>query len=71
VPFLALSCGAALAGLLPNPPITRDQVRLLKCDNVVANKARTLFDLGVTATSVDVVLPTYLDRYRPGGMFRS
>jgi len=71
VPFLALSCGAALAGLLPNPPITRDQVRLLKCDNVVANKARTLVDLGFTATSVDVVLPTYLDRYRPGGMFRS
>ncbi|MBL6595578.1 MAG: complex I NDUFA9 subunit family protein [Candidatus Puniceispirillum sp.] len=71
VPFLALSCGAVLAGLLPNPPITRDQVRLLKCDNVVANKARTLVDLGVTATSVDVVLPTYLDRYRPGGMFRS
>jgi len=30
-----------------------------------------LVDLGVTATSVDVVLPTYLDRYRPGGMFRS
>ena len=71
VPFLALSCGATLAGLLPNPPITRDQVRLLKCDNVVANKAQTLVDLGVTATSVDVVLPTYLDRYRPGGMFRS
>jgi uncharacterized protein YbjT (DUF2867 family) len=71
VPFLALSCGAAFAGLLPNPPITRDQVRLLKCDNVVSKKARTLADLGVTATSVDMVLPSYLDRYRPGGLFRS
>ena len=71
VPFLVLSCGAAFAGLLPNPPITRDQVRLLKRDNIVGKGARNLADLGVTATCIDVVLPTYLDRYRPGGLFRS
>ena len=71
VPFFALSCGASIVGLLPNPPITVDQVRLLKCDNVVSEGLRTLRDLGVTPTSVDTVLPSYLDRYRPGGLFAS
>lgn len=69
VPFLALSCGASIAGLLPNPPITVDQVRLLKSDNIVSKGARTLSDLGITPTCVDAVLPNYLDRYRPGGLF--
>lgn len=69
VPFFAMSCGASIAGLLPNPPITVDQVRLLKCDNIVSEGAQTLSDLGVTPTCVDAVLPTYLDRYRPGGLF--
>ena len=40
-----------------------------KCDNVVSEGVRTLRDLGVTPTSVDTVLPSYLDRYRPGGLF--
>jgi NADH dehydrogenase len=71
VPFFALSCGASVAGLLPNPPITLDQVRLLKRDNIVSKGARTLSDLDLTPTCADVVLPTYLDRYRPGGLFRS
>ena len=70
IPFAALSCGALIAGLLPKPPITVDQVRLLKCDNVVSSKALELSDLDLTPTCADVVLPTYLDRYRPGGLFR-
>jgi hypothetical protein len=65
-----LSFGAAFAGLLPNPPITRDQVKLLKQDNVVAKRASGLADLGIVATSVESVLPSYLDRYRPRGLFR-
>jgi NADH dehydrogenase len=71
VPFFALSCGAVFAGLLPNAPITPDQVRLLKYDNIVGEKALTLADLGITPTCVDAVLPTYLARYRPGGLFES
>jgi NADH dehydrogenase len=71
VPFFALSCGASVAGLLPNPPITVDQVRLLKSDNIVSEGARTMSELDVTPTCADAVLPTYLNRYRPGGLFRS
>jgi len=50
---------------LPVPPLTRDQVELLKRDNVVAEGARTLADLGVTPTPIELVVPDYLARYRP------
>ena len=69
IPFAALSCGALIAGLLPKPPITVDQVRLLRCDNVVGTGALELTDLNLIPTCADVILPTYLDRYRPGGLF--
>ena len=71
VPFVLLAFGATFAGLLPNPPITRDQLKLLKQDNVVAKRASGLVDLGIVATSVESVLPSYLDRYRPRGLFRN
>jgi uncharacterized protein YbjT (DUF2867 family) len=70
VPFAALAVGARVAGLLPNPPLTTDQLRLLKLDNVVAKGALKLADLGIVATSIDAVVPSYLARYRPGGLFR-
>ena len=56
---------------LPKPPLTRDQLRLLESDNVVGAGALTLADLGITAQAVEAILPTYLDRYRPGGRFGS
>ena len=70
VPFAALAVGASVAGLLPNPPLTSDQLRLLKVDNVVAEGALKLADLGIVATCIDAVVPSYLARYRPGGLFR-
>ena len=70
VPFGLLAFGTTFASLLPNPPITRDQLKLLKQDNVVAKRASGLADLGIVATSVESVLPSYLDRYRPRGLFR-
>ncbi len=56
-------------GLVPNPPLTRDMMRQLRVDNVVAPGARTLADLGVVPTSLNAVLPAYLARYRRGGRF--
>ena len=70
VPFGALAMGARVAELLPNPPLTIDQLRLLKLDNVVAKGALKLADLEIVATSIDAVVPSYLARYRPGGLFR-
>ncbi len=54
------------------PPITRDQVEMLKRDNVVGEGMPGLADLGVTQPSaVEVVIPTYLFRFIVGGTFTS
>ncbi len=74
LPFaLAPMAGLAgeIMGLAPfmKPPITRDQIRLLKSDNVVSEGALTLADLGVTPHAAEAILPTYLYRYRKYGQF--
>lgn len=52
--------------LLPTPLLTRDQVELLKTDNIVSNDAKTLSDLGLSPTPIEMIVPTYLARYRLG-----
>ena len=42
---------------------------LLKRDNVVSSTALGLADLGVTPTSVEAVIPSYLWRYRAKGEY--
>ncbi|MCG8548751.1 MAG: complex I NDUFA9 subunit family protein [Alphaproteobacteria bacterium] len=69
IPFWLGSLIGTFAGLLPVPPITRDQVAMLRADNVVSGDLPTLKDLGIEATAAEVILPTYLDRYRRGGRF--
>ena len=66
--WLAKFQGAMLS-LLPNPPITPDQVETLKCDSVVSEGSYTLEDLGIIAESMDLILPSYLEAYSPGGEF--
>ena len=56
-------------GLIENKMVTRDQVKLLAVDNVVAPGARTLADLGINPTAYAAVLPEYLWRYRPSGQY--
>jgi NADH dehydrogenase len=51
------------------PPLTADQVELLKVDNVVSGQFPGLADLGVTPETVEALLPTYLYRFRKGGQF--
>ena len=60
---------ARVMAILPNPPLTADQVELLKRDNVVSTGALTLATLGITPTAVEAILPTYLDRFRKGGWY--
>lgn len=64
LPFSLASLQARLLELLPVPLLTRDQVELLKTDNVVGSDARTLADLGLAPTPIELVVPTYLDRHR-------
>ena len=57
----------AILGLTPQ--ITRDQVDLLVHDNVVRPGAQDLASLGIVPTAAEVILPTYLDRFRIGGRY--
>ncbi len=68
LPLFLAKILALLTWPLPNPPITGDQVKLLKKDNIVSESAisegRTLTDLIHTAPhSIDSVIPSYLDRF--------
>lgn len=70
LPFGLAAFQARLTSMLPNPPLTPDQVELLKSDNIVSSGAMNLASLGIAPTAAEVVLPTYLDRFRRGGWER-
>ena len=65
VPYVVGRLQASILQLLPNPPLTRDQLRLLEQDNVVTPGARTLADLDISPASVESVVPSYLCRFPP------
>ena len=69
VPFWLGSILGLFGGLLPTPPLTVDQVKLLKKDNVASGKLPGLRDLGIPPTAAELILPTYLDAYRRGGRY--
>ena len=58
---------AAVAGMgcqwLPRPPFTRDQIELLKYDNIVSKNAKKCADLGIRPNAVEMIVPTYLSRF--------
>lgn len=69
VPFGMAMLMAGVLQLFPKPLLTTDQVELLKTDNVASGDLPTLVDLGIDPTGAEGIIPTYLDRYRPGGRF--
>ena len=69
VPFEAASLLAFFAEFLPKPPLTRDQVKLLKIDNIVSGDHPTLSDLGINPTAAELILPQMLEPYRRGGRY--
>lgn len=65
---------AVTLGLMPDAlRLTRDQVALLRHDNVVSDEAvredRTLAGLGIVPTALEAVVPSYLIRFRKTGQF--
>jgi len=71
VPFWLASLEASWLQFLPNPPLTPDQVRLLKHDNVMSPGALALCDLGIQPDSVEAIVPAYLWRFRPKGQYQA
>ena len=73
VPFGAMKAQALVAQFLPKPPITPDQVELLKHDTIVSEDARrqgrTLEGLGIVPETIANIVPTYLWRFRKTGQF--
>ncbi len=53
--------------VLPGKPLTRDQLLMLEHDNVAGSDVPGLTELGVIPTPVELVVPGYLRRFRPGG----
>lgn len=70
LPFAMARLQASLLQILPHPPLTVDQVRLLQKDNIVTHDNKTFHDLGISPRSVHAILPDYMDAYRKGGRFR-
>ena len=74
LPFALAKFKAAFLQYLPKPPLTPDQVELLRTDNVVSDLAkregRTLEGLGIVPTSFAAIVPSYLWRFRKTGQFR-
>ncbi len=61
VPFFVWDTLAAVMAFFPNPPLTRDQVNLMKRDNVIEGNELTLDDLGIRPVSVEEILCTYIN----------
>jgi uncharacterized protein YbjT (DUF2867 family) len=77
LPFFAAEIlGNVLDGLFrlnpfAGPPLTGDQVKMLKADNVVNADAKCFADLGITQLeSVEAIVPGYLIRFKPYGQFQ-
>ena len=76
IPFFAASIMGSVfdvlgkvSGGLISGPVTGDQVRNLRRDNVVSPDAKTLADLGIKPMAAEAVLPEYLWRFRPSGQY--
>ena|SRR6516162_894076 len=63
IPFALAEMQTRLLELLPNPPLTHDQVRLLQTDKVVSGAEPTLDDLGVQPRPLEEFLAVFRDRY--------
>jgi NADH dehydrogenase len=75
LPFALAKLKAFFLEFMPTPPLTRDQVELLKGDNVVSDEAksagRTLEGLGIDPVTMMSIVPSYLWRFRKTGQFAS
>lgn len=75
IPWGIARMQGAILGMLPNPMLTSDQVKMLENDTIVSDAAnsegRTLDGMGISGSTVEAILPTYLWRFRETGQFRN
>jgi NADH dehydrogenase len=61
LPWSIARVQAFMMRILPNPPLTSDQITSLQTDNIVSDGALGLKDLNITATPMDTIVPNYLN----------
>ena len=73
VPWPVARLMASVLQYVPGKPLTPDQVRQLRVDNVVSEAAiadqRTIRAFGIDPTTLEAVLPSYLSRFRAQGEY--
>ncbi|HEY1507259.1 MAG TPA: complex I NDUFA9 subunit family protein [Stellaceae bacterium] len=70
IPFGLASLKAFFLEWLPRPPLTRDQVRMLRHDAIATSNAPGFAELGITPAAIELILPTYIDRFRRTGRLK-
>ena len=70
LPLSFAKISASILGILPNPLITSDQLRLLKYDNVSSTKYKTNFDIGIPSNLIfEKEVEKYCHMWREGGEY--
>lgn len=69
IPFFIARIQGSMLSLLPNPPLTADQVKLLERDNVVSDGALGFAELGIVPEAPEAIIESYLYPYRPYGQY--
>ena len=69
-PLKLAEISASLLEILPNPLLTRDQLRLLKYDNIASGRYKTNFDIGIPSTKkFNDEVKKYCYMWKDGGQF--
>ena len=69
IPFSMAKFLSYILQFFPSKPLTPDQVDLLKSDNIYSGTLPGLSALNIRPTSLEIITPAYLSRYRPGGRY--
>jgi NADH dehydrogenase len=67
MPFALAKLMGLVGQFLPRPPITFDQAYMLEKDSLARGPG--LAELGIQPTAPEIILPTYLERFRPTGSY--
>ena len=70
LPLMIANSTAKIFEYMPNPILTRDQLKLLRYDNIKSGRYKTNSDLGVPSTKYfDIEVKKYSYMWREGGQF--
>ena len=64
MPYFISKIMAIIFELFPKPILTRDQIKLLKTDNITHRKTNSFFHLQIQPYKIEEIVPKYLQRYK-------